>query len=99
MPHISYHVNDGKSLAMVPDESVNFAFSFDSLVHADLDVLRAYLVELRNKLSPDGVAFLHHSNIGAYARRWAVQNHLPRNLGGLSELFGSLVTRMTGTSA
>ena len=78
--NISYHVNDGKSLAMVPDESVDFAFSFDSLVHADLDVLRSYLVELRNKLSPDGVAFLHHSNIGAYARRWAVQNHLPRNL-------------------
>ena len=78
--NISYHVNDGKSLATVADGSVNFAFSFDSLVHADLDVLRAYLAELRNKLSPDGVAFLHHSNIGVYARRFAIQNHLPRNL-------------------
>jgi len=78
--NISYHVNDGKSLAMVVEESVDFAFSFDSLVHADLDVLRAYLVELSKKLSPDGVAFLHHSNIGVYARRWAIQSRLPRNL-------------------
>ena len=27
---IQYHVNDGQSLAMVADESVDFAFSFDS---------------------------------------------------------------------
>ena len=78
--NISYHVNDGKSLAMVVEDSVDFAFSFDSLVHADLDVLQAYLAELSKKLSPDGVAFLHHSNIGVYARRWAIQNRLPRNL-------------------
>lgn len=78
--NISYHVNDGKSLAMVAAGSVDFAFSFDSLVHVDLDVLRAYLTQLSEKLSPDGVAFLHHSNIGVYARRWAMQRRLPRNL-------------------
>jgi SAM-dependent methyltransferase len=78
--NISYHSNDGKSLAMLTDESVDFAFSFDSLVHADFDVVRAYLAELSRKLSPDGVAFLHHSNIGAYARRWAIQNRIPRNM-------------------
>ena len=64
--HISYHVNDGRSLAMVADASVDFAISFDSLVHADPDVLRAYLAELARKLTPAGVAFLHHSNLGAF---------------------------------
>jgi hypothetical protein len=78
--NISYHVNDGRSLAMVDDESVDFAFSFDSLVHGDLDVLRAYLAELSKKLSPDGVAFLHHSNIGVYARQWAIERRLPRRM-------------------
>ncbi len=78
--NISCHVNDGKSLAMLGEESVDFAFSFDSLVHADLEVIRAYLTELSTKLTPDGVAFLHHSNIGVYAGRWAIQNRLPRNL-------------------
>src|SRR6266404_5578223 len=29
--HISYHVNDGTSLSMVDNGSIDFAFSFDSL--------------------------------------------------------------------
>jgi SAM-dependent methyltransferase len=66
--HITYHVNDGKSLDAVEDGSVDFAFSYDSLVHAEADVLRAYLVELERKLKPDGVGFIHHSNLGAYVR-------------------------------
>ena len=36
--HISYHINDGKSLEMVQhDDSTDFVFSFDSLVHAEAD--------------------------------------------------------------
>lgn len=68
--NIEYHVNDGRSLEIVEDGSVDFAFSFDSLVHADADVLEAYVNQLARKLRPDGVAFLHHSNTGAY-RRWS----------------------------
>jgi ubiquinone/menaquinone biosynthesis C-methylase UbiE len=66
--NISFHVNDGKSLAMVPDRSVDLAFSFDSLVHAEADVLEAYAGELARVLKPDGIGFVHHSNIGAYRR-------------------------------
>jgi ubiquinone/menaquinone biosynthesis C-methylase UbiE len=73
--HVRYHVNDGRSLAMVPDRSVDFAFSFDSLVHAELPVVESYLGELARVLTPNGVAFLHHSNLGSLgppgpARRW-----------------------------
>jgi 2-polyprenyl-3-methyl-5-hydroxy-6-metoxy-1,4-benzoquinol methylase len=64
--HITYHVNDGKSLAMIPDHSIDFAFSFDSLVHVEANVIEAYLSQLVLKLKPDGVGFFHHSNIGAY---------------------------------
>src|SRR5262245_15107578 len=35
--HLTYHVNDGKSLAMIPDYSIDFVFSFDSLVHVEAD--------------------------------------------------------------
>src|SRR5687767_243949 len=35
--HITYHVNDGKSLAMIPDNSIDFVFSFDLLVHVEED--------------------------------------------------------------
>jgi len=64
--HITYHVNDGKSLAIIPDETIDFVFSFDSLVHAESDVIKAYLGHLVRKLKPDGIGFIHHSNIGAY---------------------------------
>jgi SAM-dependent methyltransferase len=65
-PNIEYFVNDGKSLALVADDSIDFAFSFDSLVHAEAEVLKAYVEQLARKLTKDGVAFLHHSNVGAF---------------------------------
>ena len=65
-PQASFHKNDGLSLEMVPDGEVDFAFSFDSLVHAERDVLESYVHELARKLGPQGVAFIHHSNVGAY---------------------------------
>jgi ubiquinone/menaquinone biosynthesis C-methylase UbiE len=64
--HIEYHVNDGLTLGTVEDHSVDFAFSFDSLVHVDRNVLRSYLTELSRVLKPDGVGFIHHSNAGRY---------------------------------
>jgi SAM-dependent methyltransferase len=66
--HISYFVNDGRSLAMIEDGSIDLVFSFDSLVHANADVLEHYLAQLARKLTPDGVGFIHHSNWGAYPR-------------------------------
>ena len=65
-PHVEFHVNDGRSLDAVADGSIDFVFSFDSLVHAEADVLRSYIRELGRKLSPAGTGFLHHSNLGAF---------------------------------
>jgi SAM-dependent methyltransferase len=77
---ISYHVNDGKSLDMVPDRSIDLVFSFDSLVHAEADVLEAYLSQLARKLTPDGVGFIHHSNMGAYRRAAGLARMVPERL-------------------
>lgn len=63
--HITYHVNDGKSLDMLATHSVDFAFSFDSLVHVEADVMEAYITQLARILTPNGVAWLHHSNAAA----------------------------------
>jgi SAM-dependent methyltransferase len=63
---VTAHTNDGRSLPMVADGSVDFAFSFDSLVHVEAEIVESYLRELAAKLAPEGVAFLHHSNLGAY---------------------------------
>jgi 2-polyprenyl-3-methyl-5-hydroxy-6-metoxy-1,4-benzoquinol methylase len=68
-PHVQFHLNDGTSLAMVPDNSVDFVFSFDSLVHVEKDVVEAYISQVACKLTPDGIGFIHHSNLGAYPGR------------------------------
>jgi 2-polyprenyl-3-methyl-5-hydroxy-6-metoxy-1,4-benzoquinol methylase len=73
--HIKFHVNDGTSLAAVPDDSIDFVFSFDSLVHVETDIIEAYLLQLARKLTPDGVGFIHHSNIGAYPRRLKLMDY------------------------
>jgi SAM-dependent methyltransferase len=64
--HITYHVNDGRSLDAIPDDSIDFVFSYDSLVHADGDVVASYIAQLGRKLRRGGAGFFHHSNLGAY---------------------------------
>jgi ubiquinone/menaquinone biosynthesis C-methylase UbiE len=64
--NITYLVNDGSSLDAIADSSIDFVFSFDSLVHADSSTMEAYLAQLPRILTADGVAFMHHSNLGAY---------------------------------
>lgn len=68
LDHVEYHVNDGKTLAAVDDRSVDLAYSFDSLVHVEADVLESYVHELGAKLADEGVAFIHHSNLGRFRR-------------------------------
>lgn len=65
-PYARFEQGDGKSLPFVEDASVDFAFSFDSLVHADAEAMQGYVAELARTLRPGAYAFLHHSNLGAY---------------------------------
>lgn len=57
-----FHVNDGLTLDAAEENSYGFVFSFDSLVHANFDVHQSYIPQILNKLSANGVAFIHHSN-------------------------------------
>lgn len=86
---IEYHVNDGKSLSMIEDDSVDFVFSFDSLVHADRSVIHAYLEQLPRILKDNGAAFLHHSNLGEYRSRYSLIRTIPK-LEGLLITMGIL---------
>ena len=62
--HMEYHVNDGRSLAMIPDGTIDLVFSFDSLVHAESDVMQEYVQQIARKLTQEGVGVIHHSNMG-----------------------------------
>lgn len=73
---LRYHVNDGRSLAMIPDRSIDFVFSFDSLVHLSREIVEAYVRQLGEKLKENGAGFIHHSNLGEYTP--LVAERLPR---------------------
>jgi SAM-dependent methyltransferase len=64
---VSCHVNDGRSLDMVPSGSIDFVFSFDSLVHVRWEIVEVYVAQIADKLTTEGRGFIHHSNLGAYA--------------------------------
>jgi SAM-dependent methyltransferase len=65
--HATFEKTDGLTLPNVQDRSVDFVFSFDSLVHVELDVVKAYVGESLRVLTPNGVAFIHHSNLLPFA--------------------------------
>jgi SAM-dependent methyltransferase len=77
----SFEVNDGESLPMVASGSLDFTFSFDSLVHVEAPQIASYLAELARVLKPGAAAFLHHSNLNAYvgdrseAPWWVSERH------------------------
>jgi hypothetical protein len=72
---------------MISNGSIDFAFSFDSLVHADASVIEAHASQIISKLSAKGAAFVHHSNLAAlgspteetHARDPSVSASLVRN--------------------
>jgi SAM-dependent methyltransferase len=64
-PRVTCIQNDGISLASIGDGEVTFVYCFDSMVHFDSDVVRAYLAEFRRVLRPGGHGFCHHSNYSA----------------------------------
>lgn len=61
-----YHVTSGNSLP-VPNNSISFVYTWDSMVHFDKLVVRDYVREVFRVLKPGGSAFLHHSNYGTVA--------------------------------
>ena len=51
------------SFREVPDNSVDFVFSFDCFVHLDLQLIETYLKEIKRVLrSPESIAVIHYSD-------------------------------------
>jgi SAM-dependent methyltransferase len=80
---IDFYTNDGLSLPMIADKSIDFIFSWDSLVHAEPDTIESYIKEFARILKNDGKGFIHHSNIAEFPG--AQNDHWRGNMS--SELF------------
>ena len=92
--HARFIQNDGLSLSIAPDAHFDFVFSFDSLVHAEMEVLDSYVPQILGKLTPGGVAFVHHSNLAALATD--VENNHARARSVSAEKVAGLVAESGG---
>jgi SAM-dependent methyltransferase len=81
--------NDGLHLP-VADTSVDFVFSYDSLVRVERDVMQSYLAEIARCLKPGRFAFLQHSNLGEFPALHNHQNIGPFNSRGASVSSGTV---------
>lgn len=77
-PEHQFFANDGRSLPMIDDQSVDFVFSFFSLIHAEKDTMLDYLREFARVLKPEGGGFIHHSNLAEHGAYFARVEKLPR---------------------
>lgn len=91
-PHARFFQNDGQSLECVTGSSLDLVFSYDTLVHAEYEVVAAYIAQIVPLLSATGVAFIHHSNLAALREH---RNTANRSQTVSAEIFEQLV-RLSG---
>jgi ubiquinone/menaquinone biosynthesis C-methylase UbiE len=85
--NVEYHVNDGRTLRFLANESVDSIWSFDVFVHINALDTASYIQECQRVLKPGGIAVIHHSKGGTtYENGWrsnstaeAFQEMLHRN--------------------
>jgi SAM-dependent methyltransferase len=59
-----FHIilNDGVTLGDIDSDTVDLAYSFDAMVHFDMEIVISYVNECFRVLRPGMHAFIHHSN-------------------------------------
>jgi SAM-dependent methyltransferase len=57
--------NTGYDLMGIQSGAYTHIYSFDSMVHFDLEIVLSYIAEFARVLQPGGTAFVHHSNCTA----------------------------------
>jgi ubiquinone/menaquinone biosynthesis C-methylase UbiE len=86
--NVVFYKNNGLTLPMIEDNSINFVFSWDSFVHMHKNVVESYLVELNRVLKIRGYAFIHHANFSGGTK------HSIKNLAGRANLNPKEVVEM-----
>lgn len=68
--NVEFYVNDGRSLAFLQDESVDYIWSLDAFVHIAPADTESYLAEFRRVLRRGGVGVVHHAKQGGRHGGW-----------------------------
>lgn len=61
-PRVEYALTGGADLDAIETASVTAVFSYDAMVHFELEDVAAYVREIARVLVPGGQALVHHSN-------------------------------------
>jgi SAM-dependent methyltransferase len=62
--NVRYVVNDGRTLSAIPDESIDFIWSFDTFVHLAPEDAASHAGEFRRVLRRGGRRIVHHPAVG-----------------------------------
>ena len=65
-----FFVTNGTDLSMVPDDSIDFTWSFDVFVHINAKDVSAYLQELKRVCKQDAILVLHHGAVAGEQGGW-----------------------------
>jgi hypothetical protein len=61
-PHLQLIRNNGTDFPGIPDQSVDFLFSFGVFVHLDIDIIGAYFSNMRRIIKAGGCAVIQYSD-------------------------------------
>jgi SAM-dependent methyltransferase len=61
---ITFHVNDGRELGMLEEESADIIVCFDSMVHMHPEIIENYVLQMAKIVRPGGILWLDHSGKG-----------------------------------
>jgi len=61
-PIMQFIKNNGSDFPGIPENSVDFIFSFACFVHLDADLIEAYLKNMKSILKPGGNVVIHYSD-------------------------------------
>lgn len=62
LPHLHLLKNNGSDFPGIPENSVDFVFSFGVFVHLDIDIINSYLENIRKILKPGGNVIIQYSD-------------------------------------
>lgn len=72
-------MNNGRDLSDIPDDAFSFIYSFDAVVHFDMEVVISYIYEMHRTVQRGGHVLIHHSNYSSAPGRDFRQNPHFRN--------------------
>lgn len=68
--NMQFYVNDGSNLDFIPDEALDFIWSFDVFVHISPRDIDQYLVGMSRILRKGGRGLIHHAKEGGLHGGW-----------------------------